>query len=113
MKKKLKANKKFGDFRDIKAHVFRGKKYKVIWRKPPDDFFDYDADGSCDDRNATQKEMWINPDVDQKEFLKICIDESFHACLFEVDNEIVDEISESMGEFLWRIGFRLEHEQDK
>lgn len=94
-------------FKKIKSHTFRNKKYKIIWKKPPKSFFNADADGACDDREASGKEIWINPNVDEKEFLKICIDESFHACLFEVDNEIVDEISESMGNFLWRVGFRL------
>ena len=95
-------------FNKVKSHVFRGKKYKIIWRKPPKSFFGVEVEGCCDDRDSREKEMWINPDVEEKDFLKICIDESFHACLFEVDNEIVDEISESMGDFLWRIGFRLE-----
>lgn len=95
-------------FKKIKTHIFRGKKYKIIWRRPPKHFFGEIVDGSCDDREATDKEMWINPDLEEKDFLKTCVDESFHACFFELDNEIVDEISESMGEFLWRVGFRLE-----
>jgi len=81
-----------------------------VWKKPPKHFFDHDADGACDDRESTDKEIWINPNLCEKEFLKTCIDEAFHGCIFEIDNEIVDQISEDMGTFLYRIGFRLKDE---
>ena len=38
--------------------------------------------------------------------LKVLIDEALHACVWDLDNEAVDERSTEIAEFLWRCGYR-------
>lgn len=101
----------------IKSHTFSGNKYKIAWKQPPkskDPGGKYSRPlGLCDPPTEPDKTITIDPTQDEKEFLKTIIDEGIHANIWAIDNDIVDGASESIGEFLWRIGFRLVQNPDK
>jgi hypothetical protein len=43
----------------------------------------------------------------------VIIDESIHACLWELDNDIVGEISTNIAHLLWECGLRFDEEEDE
>lgn len=94
----------------IKSHVFRGKRYRIVWRpvsKAEKKQMKTDALGYCEGPpSATNKCITINPSISEFDLLRAAIDEGLHACLWDLDNEAVDEMSESISRFLWRMGFR-------
>lgn len=98
-------------FRDIKRHTFCGKSYKLSWVNPGE-FLNEEgkmakADGLCQDPKAPDKTITIDPDIHEKDLLATALDEGIHACLWELNNDFVDDMSNSLSEFLWRMGFRL------
>jgi hypothetical protein len=102
-KKRKRAGKRiYGnpDINRIKKHKFPQGNYKIHWKKPKDN------EGECSD--PKDRQMWINPKLDDQELLRVSIDESLHASLWAIDNDIVYEIADCMGEFLYKLGFRLE-----
>ena len=105
-KKKLPLAKRRELKAKIKSHDFAGNRYKVIWKKPGKG-----AWGMCEDNGAPEKTMYISPSLQEYDFLTTCLDEAIHACNFSLDNEHVDEMSSTIGSFLWRIGFRI-YEED-
>jgi len=103
---KKKANKRAQrDFKNIKKHVFAGNNYNIEWKKPAKET---KAKGLCESPDTFDKTITINPYLEEKELLKTALDESIHGCLFALDNDFVDDMSESIGEFLWRMGFRID-----
>lgn len=99
---KYKPNK---NINKVKSHAFPHGTYRIHWKKP------YKCNGLC--TNPKDRQIWINPNVDDKELIKIIIDEGIHAGLWALDNDYVDEMSESIGEFLYKIGFRVEKKTNK
>jgi hypothetical protein len=93
----------------IRSHVFRGRRYAV--RIEP---IDSGVKKACPKAIATcegppsskNKAITIDPKVTGITLLKVAIDEGLHACLGDLDNTAVDEMSESISRFLWRLGFR-------
>jgi len=94
----------------IKSHVFRGRRYTLAWRpvtKAEKKQMKVDAIGSCDGPpSAKGKSITIDPSLSELELLRAVIDESIHACMWDLDNVAVDEMSSSISRFLWRLGFR-------
>ncbi len=100
MAKKKKYSKDNPNINKIKSQRFCHGVYKIIWKKP------YGAKGLCTD--PKDRTIYIDPKLNGKDLICTCIDENIHACLFQLDNDFVDEMSDCIGEFLYRIGFRLE-----
>ena len=105
-KTKKKRIKKELVFNKIKSHIFPQGKYKIYWEKP-----DGSWDGECSDPN--DRKIYVNPNVGEERFLKILLDEGMHACMFQLDNNFVFDVSDSLSSFLWNIGFRLKKEDGK
>lgn len=95
------------DFRHIRSHKFRDRRYRVKWRKPRDGKDGVVVNGCCEDPTGGKPSISINPSLSEEEFLAVAIDETLHACFFDLDNLSVDEASEDISNFLWRVGFRL------
>ncbi len=110
-KKQLVIDKK--KLRSIKRHSFAGNSYNISWVKPSPTVDDkgnkVEVYGLCEEPKTEDKKITISPHLSEEEFLKTCIDEAIHACNWSLDNEAVDDMSESIGSFLYRIGFRLNH----
>jgi len=87
-------------------HLFRNKMYRVkITNVHPNDG-DCNADGDCDAPDTPKKKLRVNKNLGDKKFMIVSLDESVHACQFDLDNEVVGEIANSIGNFLWKLGFR-------
>lgn len=98
---------------NIKFQDFCGNRYRIVWKKPSKELAGGDAWGLCDDPTAPEKTIHISPNLDEYDFLTTCLDEAIHGCNFSLDNDHVAEIAESIGLFLWRIGFRLEERKNE
>jgi hypothetical protein len=87
----------------IKSHTFRGKRYKIKWKYIPKK---EEAIGFCTSPDVKDKHIIIDPKNANLELLRAAIDEGIHACLWDLDNDAVSEMSESISRFIWRLGFR-------
>ena len=88
------------NIKHIKSHEFVQGKYEIIWKKPRG------CQGMCSD--PKDRKIWLNPNMDDLETLRVTLDESIHACLWPIDNDYVYDMSSSMADFLYKLGFRLE-----
>ena len=95
----------------VRAHDFSGHRYKIYWKRPPKSLAGGDAWGLCEDNTAPEKTIHIDPNLNEYDFLTTCLDEAIHGCNFTLDNDYVAEMSSSIANFLWRIGFRLQKEE--
>lgn len=90
-------------FEKIKSHISDGRKYQVRWKAPKE----RDVGGWCSDPYRKIKFLEIDPDLSEKDLLRVAIDELIHSLLFQLDNFFVEEMSVSMSRFLWKMGWRL------
>ena len=88
----------------VKNHVFRGNRYKVevVHLLKSDK-----AHGLTDNPKLPGKTMRIDPDQHGRRLMQTLLDESIHCCMFELDNDTVEEMAEGISKFLWRCGFRI------
>jgi hypothetical protein len=84
---------------DICSHVFRGKRFKVIFKAPKN----RNHIGICD---YEAKEIKINPKIDEAEILDCIIHEALHACLPDISDDAIDESATSVAKLLWKLGYR-------
>ena len=99
--------------KNIRFQDFCGRRYKIVWKKPTRELAGGDAWGLCDDPTAPEKTIHISPHLDEYDFLTTCLDEAIHGCNFSLDNDHVAEIADSIGLFLWKIGFRLNNDNER
>ena len=99
-KKKIKKVRGNPNINRIKSHKFPQGVYKIHWKKPRN------CEGLCTD--PKDRQIWLNPSVDDRELLRIALDESWHATMWAIDNDEVANFADDMAEFLYRMGFRLE-----
>lgn len=93
-----------------KSHTFRGKRYKVVWHKPPSGKGDppnHERWGTCSNPKSKGKRIVVWPKLKGLCLLTTLLDESIHACAWDLDNGSVDEISSDIARFLWRNGLRF------
>jgi hypothetical protein len=65
--------------------------------------------GATDDNRSKKKELIVSDKIekdDPQEFLKVLIDEAFHALDSTIDNRVVDEKARDLASFLWKCGYR-------
>jgi hypothetical protein len=85
--------------------TFRGKRWKVRWKKQKDSF------GKCDAPSTPAKAICIDPGLSGQSKLYVCLHEGVHACLFDLDETAVTEMSTDLSNWLWRLGLRFEDER--
>jgi hypothetical protein len=92
-----------------RAHTFRGRRYKIKWRKPRDPSKDCKMtnQGYCTDPKNANPTMAIDPNLCEETLLKVAIDEAIHATFWDLDNDAVDEAATDIASFLRRVGFGL------
>lgn len=90
-----------------KSHVFRGKKYLV---KPLNAKQKRDCDGLADAPSVKQKTISLNTDLHGRRALTVALDEAIHACVWDLDNDSVADIADSIAGFLWKLGYRAVEE---
>src|SRR4051812_5872607 len=87
-----------------KFHTFDKKRYKLLWKTPPDE-----CRGLCSPPESAEKErdITIKPDLPPKELMEILLHEGLHAELWCLDEPTVDRIGKSFSDLLWKCGYRL------
>jgi hypothetical protein len=85
----------------LKSHVFRGKKYKISLRKRMEK-----ADGECDSPDAVRKTIRLSTSARPDRQLTVAVHEALHACLWDLSEDAIASTAESIGSFLWRLGYR-------
>ncbi len=95
------------NFKRIKKFKFSGNKYNIIWKKPPKSW------GLCFEPDKKGSKMYIDPYQTELDLLITVIDETIHANNFSIDNDYVADMSDSIGNFLFNMGWRLNNEKDK
>lgn len=105
----MQVKKNNNNFKKIKRWDFAGNKYKVFWRKPTVK----ETDGYCfpPEPNGVSK-VYINPNLKERDFLITILDEAISACAFNICNEHVEFMSQSIGEFLYEMGWRLPKDKE-
>lgn len=83
-------------------HQFRNKRYQVILTNN----IPRDRNGDCDKPTAINKSIRIKANLGPRHFLEVALDEGIHACLWDVDNDIVADIAHSLSSYLWKLGYR-------
>lgn len=66
-----------------------------------------EARGLTDAPQTKAKAVQIDPDQTPKEMLSTLIDEFLHCAVWELRNDVVDEISDDLSHALWRCGLRF------
>ena len=90
----------------IKTITIRGKRYNFVVKKLRA------ARGMTEPPNTKHKTVYIDSREKGKELLATLIDELIHCAVWEIENDIVDEISDGMADVLWRCGLRFKDEID-
>jgi hypothetical protein len=90
----------------IKTIVIRGKRYNFVVKKLRN------IRGQTDHPDTKNKTVYIDSAERGKELLATLIDEFIHCAVWELENDVVDEISDDMAEALWRCGLRFEEEKE-
>jgi hypothetical protein len=88
----------------IKTVTIRGKRYNFVVTKLRG------ARGLTEHPQTKNKTVYIDEREKGKELLSTLIDEFIHCAIWEIQNEVVDEISDDIAEALWRCGLRFKDE---
>lgn len=96
------------------SHTFRGKRWRIIHRKPRD------CQGKCQAPWTKRKAIYLAPTPcppDKRVILGagelwLAIHEGLHACLWDTGEEAVEETSVDLANFLYRLGYRLPEDEE-
>ena len=91
----------------IKSITIRNKRYKFVVKKLRH------ARGRTEHPDTKNKTVYIDSREKGKALLSTLIDELIHCAIWDIQNEIVDEISDGMADVLWRCGLRFTDETDE
>ncbi len=102
-------------FNHIDSHVFNGRRYRIIWRRPKSDGtcascgqpVDMATDGGCDPPDNFDKCILIAPKLSEQLLLETAIHEALHALLWVLDEDAIEVTGRDVASFLRRIGFHL------
>jgi hypothetical protein len=88
----------------IKSVTIRGKRYNFVVKRLRA------ARGLTEDPSTKNKTVYIDDREQGKELLATLIDEFIHCAIWELRNDVVDEISDDIADALWRCGLRFTEE---
>lgn len=84
-----------------KTHIFRGKRYKVCFSKQKSSVID----GTCDAPDTKNKTICITKGLSPDKEMEIIIHESLHACLWDLDEVVIEETASDIAKLLIRFGY--------
>lgn len=90
----------------IKTVTIRGSRYNFVVKKLRV------ARGLTEHPSTKHKTVYIDSRERGKELLATLIDEFIHCAMWEIQNDVVDEISDDIANALWRCGLRFREELD-
>lgn len=64
------------------------------------------TDGDCDPPDTKNKKLRVYHGLTGCRELEVNIHEAMHACLWDLDEDAVDETSTDLARYLWRLGYR-------
>jgi hypothetical protein len=102
-----KSQRHMKSLKKIKTITVRGKRYRFIVKKLKD------ARGLTDHPETKGKAVTIDERERGKKLLATLIDELIHCAIWEIQNDIVDQISDDMADMLWRCGLRFKDELEE
>jgi len=102
---------KYRQLKAIQTVTIRGKRYKFLLKKNLKKH--QEACGITDPPTMKGKAVLVDPDQTPKEMLATLIDEFIHCAIWELDNDVVDEISDNLAHALWRCGLRFVDEEEE
>jgi hypothetical protein len=102
---------KYREMRKIQSVTIRGKRYKFLIKRNL--IKHEEAHGITDPPSKKGKTVMVDPDQSPKEMLATLIDEFIHCGIWELDNDVVDEVSDSLAHALWRCGLRFVDEAEE
>ncbi len=91
--------------RKIKSFTIRNKRYRFKLQR--DMIKSKKARGLTDPPSTKGKTVSVDPNQTPNAMLETLIDEFVHCALWELDNEVVDQISDDLAHALWRCGLRF------
>lgn len=111
------------DIPEIKTHVFYGKRYKLVFGGIKENTSEEelksvserceipdinDIQALTDNRGTKNARMLIDLSsvADDRDLLRVLLDEGLHACDERIDNSVVDLYAKDLSSFLWRFGYR-------
>ena len=82
--------------------TLRGKRYTVEFpaRVPGG------VHGLCDSPKLKGRKILIKRSLIGQRRLEVIIHEALHACMWDIDEEAVDETAHDIARLLWRVGYR-------
>lgn len=89
----------------IKTVTICGKKYNFVVKKLRS------ARGLTEHPKTKKKTVYIDSRESGKKLLATLIDEFIHCAIWEIRNDVVDQISDDMADALWRCGLRFKEEE--
>lgn len=89
----------------IKTVTIRGKRYNLVVKKLKT------GRGMTEHPNTKNKTVYIDTREKGKDLLATLIDEFIHCAIWEIENDVVDEISDDIADALWRCGLRFTDEE--
>lgn len=99
------AKSKYKDLEKIRSVTIRGKRYGFALRAGL--IRKKQAQGLTDPPDKKGKTVQIDSSIEGKEMLATLLDEFIHCSIWEIDNGVVDEISDDLAHALWRCGLRF------
>lgn len=90
----------------IKTVTLAGNRYNLVVTRLNE------ARGMTEHPHKKNKTVYIDEDERGKELLATLIDEFIHCAVWEIDNDVVDMISDDMANALWRCGVRFKDEPE-
>lgn len=93
----------------LKSIVINGRRYRLRF-----DLHNNNRDGECDSPREKNKTIRINPRVlrNPRRLMATLLHESLHAACWDLDEEWVQDTSDSLERLLYRAGYRLVDERD-
>jgi hypothetical protein len=89
----------------IKTITVRGNRYNFVVKRLKQ------ARGMTDSPKVKNKTVYIDSRERGQDLLATLIDELIHCAMWDIENEVVDEISDDMANVLWRCGLRFKDEE--
>lgn len=105
------------DFKSIKRGIFRGRHYKIVWRKPIETKANkrkrIENGGYCDAPDTKSKKILLNVRCSPIMILDSTIHEALHACNPDLSELAVTESMNCLMRFLIQMGIKVEFEPDR
>ncbi len=102
-------------FNHIDSHVFNGRRYRIIWKRPRSEGrcdkcgqpVDCPTDGGCDPPDNFDKCILIAPKLSEPLLLETALHEGLHGLYWWMDEDAIEVGGRDLASFLRRIGFHL------